>query len=165
MKFVSWMPTCNGYSIASTEDVYFTQKVSLERAYQKIPLNFQIKIFFKISALSLFLLHWPLTSCKVSERTNERSQRYLKTDRRTDGRTDGQGRLLWTPGKPGVPKYLNLSKMKETPSTRKNLIDIVMQPWYDAHTYRCIGLINNLLNSNTWCRYSSVLSRRSFCSF
>ena len=63
----------------------------------------QIKIFFKIPDLSLFLLYWPLTSSKVLEKLNERSPRYLKTDGRTNGRTDWQGRLPWTPlGKPRV---------------------------------------------------------------
>ena len=51
-------------------------------------INPQIKIFFKIPAVSLFLLYWPLTSYKVSEKTNERSPRYLKTDGQTDGPTD-----------------------------------------------------------------------------
>ena len=43
---------------------------------------------FKIASVSLFLLYWPLTSCKVSEKTNERFPRYLKTD----GRTTDHGR-------------------------------------------------------------------------
>ena len=58
------------------------------RKCQKPQLNPQIKIFFKIQAVSLFLLYGPATSCKISEKTNERSPRYLKTDRRTDGQTD-----------------------------------------------------------------------------
>ena len=46
-----------------------------------IPLNPWIKIlFFKNMAVSLFLLYWPLTSCIISEKTNERSLRYFKTD-------------------------------------------------------------------------------------
>ena len=49
-----------------------------------------LRFFFKISAVSLFLLYWPLTSCKLSEKTNERSPRYSKTD----GPTYWQGRLL-----------------------------------------------------------------------
>ena len=53
-----------------------------------VPRNPWIKIFFKILAVSLFLLNWPLTSCKVSEKLNERSPRYLKTDGQTDRRTD-----------------------------------------------------------------------------
>ena len=40
--------------------------------------------FFKIPAVSLFLLYWPPTSCKVSEKINEWSLRYLKMDTRTD---------------------------------------------------------------------------------
>ena len=66
--------------------------------WQLIHLNPRIKIFFPISAVSLFLLCWHLTSWKVSEKTDERSLRYL-----THTRTDGQGQLLRTPsGKPRV---------------------------------------------------------------
>ena len=57
-----------------------------------LTLNPHIRIFFKILAVSLSLLYWPLTSCKVSEKTNYLSPRYSKMD----WRTDKQGRLLWT---------------------------------------------------------------------
>ena len=48
------------------------------------------KIFFKTLALSLLYPYDALTSCKNLEKTNERSLRYLKTDKRTmdHGRTD-----------------------------------------------------------------------------
>ena len=75
---------------------------------QIFTLNTQIKFCFKIPTVSLFLLHWPATSCKLSEKTNEQSLRYLKTDRQTNGRTHRQtngpqGQLLRTPtGKTGV---------------------------------------------------------------
>ena len=38
----------------------------------------------KIAAVSLFLLYEPPTSCKVSEKTNEPSLKYPKTDGLTD---------------------------------------------------------------------------------
>ena len=48
----------------------------------------RLRLFFKIPALSLSLLYWPLTSCKISE-TTEISK---------DGRADyGQGWLHKTP--------------------------------------------------------------------
>ena len=54
-----------------------------------------IRIFFKIPAVSLSLLYWPLTSCRVSEKTNEGPLRYLKKDQRTDRWTDkGHDRVL-----------------------------------------------------------------------
>ena len=67
--------------------------------------NFKKPNFFTFD----FLLYCPATSCKVSEKTNERSLRYLKTDGYTDGHTDGpQWRLLRTPtGKPEVQNVLN----------------------------------------------------------
>ena len=59
--------------------------------------------FFKNRALSLLYPYGALTSCKDSEKTNERFLRYLETGGRTDTHTDGQGRLLRTPsGKLGV---------------------------------------------------------------
>ena len=55
--------------------------------------------------MSLFLLYWPLTSCKISEKTNERSLGYLKTNRQTPGQTHWQVQLLRTPSdKPRVQK-------------------------------------------------------------
>ena len=75
-----------------------------------IPLNPRINIFFKILSVSLSFLYWRLTSCKVSDQTNERS-----LDGQTDERTDGQGRLLWTPsGKPGVQNWLCVSRYTRT---------------------------------------------------
>ena len=39
------------------------------------------------------------------KKNNERSLRYLKTDKQTDRRVDEQGRLLWTPtGKHGIQR-------------------------------------------------------------
>ena len=55
-----------------------------------IPLNTWIKIFFKILAVSLSLLYWPLTSGTVSDKTNERFQRYLNMDGPTDQGMDRQ---------------------------------------------------------------------------
>ena len=49
--------------------------------------NPQIKIFFKILAVSLFLLHVRPTSWKVSEKTNEWSHKIFK-DRPMDQRTN-----------------------------------------------------------------------------
>lgn len=55
--------------------------------------------FFQVLAVSLSLFYSLLASCKVLEKINEQSLRYLKTDRQTDG----QGRLPWTPlGEHGV---------------------------------------------------------------
>ena len=96
-----------------------------------IPLNPRIKIFFKIPVVSLFLLHWSLTSCKVSEKLNERS-------RRTNGQTNGQGRLLWTPsGKHGVQNifiYPFCIKHK----CRSSIMTIYKLPWLrQSQNYQC----------------------------
>ena len=48
------------------------------------PLNPWIKIFLKISAVSLNFILLTLTSCKVLEKTNEMSLRHSKTDGQTD---------------------------------------------------------------------------------
>ena len=67
----------------------------------KMPLSFPVcdpqRFFFKNWALSLLYPYGALTSCKILEKTNEQSLRYLKTDIRTDTHTHGQGRLLRTP--------------------------------------------------------------------
>ena len=56
------------------------------------PICDHSRFFFKNQALSLLRPYdGALTSCKTLEKTNEQSQRYLKTDERTtDGRTDGR---------------------------------------------------------------------------
>ena len=51
---------------------------------QCFTFNPRIKIFFKILAVSLSLFYGPPTSCKVSEKNNKHSPRYLKTDGQTD---------------------------------------------------------------------------------
>ena len=51
----------------------------------------KMRIFPKNRALSLFYVYGPLTSCKKSEKSNERILRkmcYARTHGRTDGRTD-----------------------------------------------------------------------------
>ena len=53
-----------------------------------IPLNPRIKTFFQNCGRVTFLLYWPTTSCKVSEKINDRSLRYLKTDRLKAGQPD-----------------------------------------------------------------------------
>ena len=55
-----------------------------------ITLNSRIKIFFfKIPAVSLSLFHWPLISCKLSEKSNEHFPSNLVTDRpRTEQQTN-----------------------------------------------------------------------------
>ena len=61
------------------------EKMSQNRNFwHLIPLNPQIKIFFQNSGSVTFLLYWHLSKCKISEKTNERSLRYL-----THGRKDG----------------------------------------------------------------------------
>ena len=53
----------------------------------------RIRIFPKNWALSLLSSYGPLTSCKISRKSNEqflRKRRYGRTDGRTDERTDGQ---------------------------------------------------------------------------
>ena len=51
------------------------------------PIFQKMRIFPKNPALSLFYIYGPLTSCKISEKTNEpipRKVRYGRTDERTD---------------------------------------------------------------------------------
>ena len=58
------------------------------------------RIFPKNPALSLFYLHGLLTSCKVSEKTNERLWRKVRQgrteDSQTDRQTEGQGWIYRT---------------------------------------------------------------------
>ena len=54
---------------------------------------------------SLYLLYWSLTSCKVSEKTNEKSLRTLNM-----GGPHRQGLLIWIhSGKPRVQNYSSFS--------------------------------------------------------
>ena len=67
-----------------------------------LTLNPRVKIIFQNFSHVTFFTLLPVTSCEVSEKTNEWSLRYLKTGGHTDGHTDGhhtdgQGRLLRTP--------------------------------------------------------------------
>ena len=54
------------------------------------PVSAATRIFEKNPALSLLSPYGPITSCKKSEKTNERFswKIYVRTDGRTDGRTD-----------------------------------------------------------------------------
>ena len=55
------------------------------------PIFEKMRIFPKNRALSLLSVYGPLTSCKITEKTNEpiqRKVRYGRTNRRTDGRMD-----------------------------------------------------------------------------
>ena len=70
----------------------------MDKKHQKCPKNGGFPPFvtpqdllFKNRAVSLLCSYGALTSCKKFEKINERSSRYLKTDRRTDGQTEGQG--------------------------------------------------------------------------
>ena len=56
----------------------------------KSPLIPGLRFFFKILAISLFLLYWPSTSCKISEKANELSLEIFKTDGQTHRQTQGQ---------------------------------------------------------------------------
>ena len=66
----------------------------MDKKHQKYPQNGGFppfvtpKIFSKNRALSLLYPYGALTSCKKLEKTNERSLRYLKTNRPTDKPTD-----------------------------------------------------------------------------
>ena len=76
-----------------------------------LPLNPRIKIFFQNFGRVTFLINWPLTSCKSSEKSNEQSLRYLKTGGQTDGRTDQRTREITKDplgsGRPGVQNKWN----------------------------------------------------------
>ena len=57
-----------------------------------LPKFSRTRFFSENPALSLFLTHHPLTSCKKSEKTDEpilHILRYRRTDGRTDARTHG----------------------------------------------------------------------------
>ena len=69
----------------------FEETANKTNFWHLIPLNPKIRIFFKISAMSLSLLYRSLTSCKISEKNNERStiSKDGWTDQQTDPLTDG----------------------------------------------------------------------------
>ena len=66
----------------------------MDKKHQKCPQNgffphlWPPIFFFKNQALSLLYHYGALTSCKKSEKINERSMKYLKTDQLTNGPTD-----------------------------------------------------------------------------
>ena len=68
-----------------------------------------MRFFSENPALSLFLTHHPLTSCKKSEKTNEPILRSCVTDARTDGQTDGP-EFIGPFRKAGVQKELGMAK-------------------------------------------------------
>ena len=80
------VPSCKNQKLLI---ISFQKNIQDPNFWNLIPLNPWIKTFFKIPAVSVFLLYRPPTSCKVSGKTNERSLRYLKTDGRTNRRTNG----------------------------------------------------------------------------
>ena len=92
----------------------FWENVQNTNFWHLIPLIPQNKICFQNSCRITFLLYGTLTSCKVSEKANERSLRYQRQGR-TDRQTDEQGLLLWTPsGKPRVQnEKKQLTKMTQ----------------------------------------------------
>ena len=59
--------------------------------WQLIPLN----SFFKVPSVSLYLLYWPLPSCKTWQRSDDGGLQNFDAlaDRRTDGLTDRRGWL------------------------------------------------------------------------
>ena len=59
--------------------------------YTELPLITGFRFFLKIPAVSHSFTLLTLTSCKISETTNERSLRYHRRDQQTDGLTDRQG--------------------------------------------------------------------------
>ena len=76
------LPSCKKLKLSWTVLKKISKKSNF---WHLVPFNPWISIFFKIPAVS-----WPLTSCKVSEKTNEQFPRYLKTDQRTDQGMDQQ---------------------------------------------------------------------------
>ena len=78
------------------QKVLMTGSRDMDKKHQKYPQNGFFPpfltpqdFFFKNRAQSLLYLYGTLTSCKKLEKNDERSLRYLETDRRTtDQRTD-----------------------------------------------------------------------------
>ena len=82
-----------------------SEKIGKNPCLTLILLYHWINIFFKNWAVPLFLLHHSLTSCKISEKSNEQSPSNLKTDERTDGWT---GAITKDPIRRTLgPKYSN----------------------------------------------------------
>ena len=136
-----------------------------------IPLNPQIKIFFQIRVVSLLLLYGPATSCKVSEKTNKRSLRYLKTDTRTHGRTHRpQGWLLRTPpGKPRIQPTLRYASewsnsnsicMKNLNLVRTVLIHLLIRHSFEYLNLSILSSIHYLFQ--TWILHSWTMFKRIF---
>ena len=73
------------------QKLLMTGSRDMDKKHQKYPQNGFFPpfltpqdFFFKNRALSLLYPYGALTSCKILEKTNEPSLRYLKTDQRTD---------------------------------------------------------------------------------
>ena len=100
-----------------------------------ILLNPWFKIlFFIIPDVSLSLLYWPLTSCKISEKTNEQFPRYSKMDGRSnDGPQTNEGDYYGpnrvNPGSkklqflyPKYRKFNNLWRQNDITTNSSNLV-------------------------------------------
>ena len=69
----------------------FLRKSEKVQFLMKSAYKMKMRIFWKKPASSLFSIHQPLTTCQVSEQSNEQIPRkvcYRRTNERTDGRTD-----------------------------------------------------------------------------
>ena len=82
--------------------------------------------------MSLYLFYWPLTLCKVSEKTNEHSPKYLKTngpwtDHARTNRGDYYGPYWVNPGS-NVAMWL----WSEVQVTK-----IISQLWYSQKSLKC----------------------------
>ena len=85
------------------------------------PLIPGLRLFFKIPAMSLFSLYWPLTTRKVSEKTNERFLRYLKTEGHTETQSDKGNllRTLWVNPGSKIFVFKKSTLLSQTSSFRK----------------------------------------------
>ena len=68
---------------------YFQKTSFLCSKWTKTGAWSQVRIFVKNLAISLFLLYWCLTLCKISEKSYERFCRFCVTDQLTDRQTNG----------------------------------------------------------------------------
>ena len=87
------------------------------------PIFRKIRVFPKNRALSLLSLYGPLTSCKISKKTNEsipRKVHYRRTDARTDARTDMNSQD--PSGKTGGPKIIYYIRVISQPAVGRGLL-------------------------------------------
>ena len=111
-------------------NVAFQRNLRKTRFFAQIwpfdPVSTETRVFLKKSKMSVLSPYGYITSCKISEKSNERFLRKSVADARTDARTDGRNQIHRTLFRLKSPTFSNLILWKkpfpEVPSILTNFI-------------------------------------------